>query len=293
MERGTLGLMFDDVDVVVGTDDILTMATTTTSTTSALAPAALASMSVSIVPRIDICNCVIGGVKMQLCTQESKMICPKCSKAISVKGTVVDDQQYQAQDGGVGRNTGGRVYKTFTQYWDPIIGIERWDVSQAQESVDRLITHLNQNGFITLAARKTLTCDLMYKYIKELGMTDKLSKHITRLLVHFGVTAPHKPDDTETKIVYDRYISVLGVYDRIKDDISKMSGGKKRANNITRPYYIYKIIETTFDKKHQMRTILPFIHLQHRDTVISNDLTWKTICENLRFTYYPTDRNNA
>ena len=253
------------------------------------AAASLAAVS-SSAPRIDVCDCAPGGVKMQLYASESKMVCPRCSRAVPVRGTVVDDQQ---QDGGTVRSSGGRVHKTFTQYWEPIIRAERWDVTQAQAAVDQLVGHLNHNGFTSPAARKTLTCDLMYKYIKELGMIDKLGKHIPKLMVHFGVPPAHVPDAQETTIVFDRYIAVLGVYDRIKDNLSQIvAGGKQRANNITRPYYIYKIIEATFARGHPMRSILHFIPLQQRETVVSNDLIWQKICAELHFVYFPTDRNN-
>jgi hypothetical protein len=61
------------------------------------------------------------------------------------------------------------------------------------------------------------------------------------------------------------------------------------------PYSIVKIIEMVLDKpedQERKQAIIDCVHFQRDNTVVSNDKTWKKVCDRVPcFTYKKTDRN--
>jgi hypothetical protein len=107
------------------------------------------------------------------------------------------------------------------------------------------------------------------------------------------VPLPYQPTSNETEIIFQLYLKSINVYELIKDRLNEIIPGEKtRDNNITRTYYIYKIIEAVWDNNSPMQTILPFIHLQQSKTIQTHDLIWEFICKKINLKYRPTERFN-
>lgn len=238
--------------------------------------------------RYDVCKCTPEGTIMQVAA-DSKLICPKCNSFILNNIINTDDCQIPNMQ----NKPDTKALRLFYNYWRPILGTEDWDPKEMPEDDYRRLSELLVlHNYTTVARKLTLRGDTLRKFVKELGLPAALNNHITKLLIHFGMQFPYTPTQEETDIVFRWYIEVIGVYDKIKERISEIiAGAKCRDNNITRPYYIYKIIEAKFPPGHKMHLILPFIHLQHNKTIEKNDLIWEKICADVGIQYIPTDKS--
>jgi hypothetical protein len=184
--------------------------------------------------------------------------------------------------------------RIFNTYWLPIIGCEDWSVDDDMSKADRemISADIEFKNYSTPVAKKTLTCRVIRTSIKNHKLPNSLNQHITKILIYNGVPLPYKPSDKETDIIFRWYLESVNAYDHIKDTIASLiPGSKSRDNNITRPYYIYKIIDAVWREDKNMRSLLQFIHLQHTKTVEANDLIWEKICETIKLPYFPTERN--
>ena len=66
-----------------------------------------------------------------------------------------------------------------------------------------------------------------------------------------------------------------------------------KSNTMYYPYIIYKILDLIVKNGVRKKRILECIHLQSRDTLITNDNLWECICAILPgLNYRPTDRND-
>ena len=120
------------------------------------------------------------------------------------------------------------------------------------------------------------------------GDKSKYNEHIP--LIHKLITGITPPPllESEIQILSLYFDKAINIYDQIKP--------KDKTNCPYHPYFIYKILEQMLKKntdRIRKIQILSYIHLQSRETLISNDITWKKICEQIQeFTYIPTDKNN-
>jgi len=237
--------------------------------------------------RIDICLCTGKETLMELCINDSRFVCPKCNSISKIENYSYIDQS------NIKIKADSKALRVFNIYWLPIIAAEEWSVENDMSSKDleEIIDELNFKNYSTTIAKKTLTCGIIRSIIKTRKLPNSLNQHVTKILLYFGVDLPYKPTHQETDIIFRWYLEAVNEYEKIKDSISNFIPGiKSRDNNITRPYYIYKIIDSVWKDNKNMRTLLQFIHLQHSKTVETNDLIWEKICENINLKYYPTER---
>ena len=237
--------------------------------------------------RYDVCKCTSEGTLME--SINAKLICPKCHTCIV--NDVMTAEDYQLNN--MNNKTDLKTLRLFNTYWQPIIGAEEWEFEPniSKDNYKKFMEHLILNNYTTTNRIQMLTHDIIRKYIKDLDLPANLNLHITKILKHLGKPLPYTPPQTEIDEIFKLYVNVIGSYDKLKHKIPEICGaGKNRDNNITRPYYIYKIIEVRFPKTHKMQLLLPFIHLQHSKTLEKNDLIWEQICRDVKIQYIPTCR---
>lgn len=127
-----------------------------------------------------------------------------------------------------------------------------------------------------------LDLEVMREYLKEIKMT-KYNSQIPLLLKRISGKKIKKLTSME-KSKFNIYFDIaIGIYNKIKPD------GKP--NCLYHPYIIYKIWEQILPKGERKNELLSQIHLQSSETLVTNDLIWEQICDNISdFTYKPTQR---
>lgn len=236
--------------------------------------------------RKDICYCTKEGTIMELSAKDAMFICPKCSSTVKT-------DVYQAEDQSFNKiKYDNKALRVFNTYWLPIIGKEDWNTNKMEPGdLAKLDEYLNLKNFRSKNARSMLTCSELRQFIKDLRLPNALNTHVTKLLIYFGVTPPYEPTTRESDIIFKWYLEAINTYESIKLNLNQIIPGlEERSNNIARTYYIYKIIEAVWPNDDKMKTVLKFIHLQHTDTIYSNDLIWEKICEKINLKYIPTLR---
>jgi hypothetical protein len=240
--------------------------------------------SVVVGQQINICKCTEEGTVMEYSNIDSQLVCPKCQSITKINIQINTEYNNNKRD--------LKTLRTFTNYWNPILGIEDWSVNKIDEKdFNELVEYINLNGYDTPIAKKRLTCITLRSFIKYLKLPNILNQHITKILIHFNVPAPYQPTHEETETVFKWYIDAVNSYTTIKSKIPDLIiGFKERDNNIARQYYIFKIIDSIWRDDVNMRSLLPYIYLQQTKTISDNDLIWKYICEDIGLDYYPTER---
>ena len=159
---------------------------------------AIVTPAVSVPDRIDICNCVENGVQMDFDSRESRYICSLCHSITKSENYSIDDNQLNAKTNRIKADS--KTLRVFLNYWNPIIGQEDWNIQEnmSLNEYKALIDYLELNNKNTVLIRKTITCDLMRKYIKDLKLPNALNQHITKILNHIGVALPYQPTTEET-----------------------------------------------------------------------------------------------
>ena len=210
------------------------------------------------------------------------MVCEKCVLLKEMIGTVFEDEQFYYQE--------GKKIKHGT--YDPSKHCKFWiERIQARESKDIPVEIINTIKLYIkrdkIKSKIHITCNLLRKYLRS-SNNSKYNEHIP--LIHKRITGIIPPQllESEIQILSLYFDKVINIYDQIKP--------KDKRNCPYHPYFIYKIIEQILKKdtdRIRKIQILSYIHLQSRETLISNDIIWKKICEQIQeFIYLPTDKNN-
>jgi hypothetical protein len=95
------------------------------------------------------------------------------------------------------------------------------------------------------------------------------------------------------QLTRDETRQLHNIFDKCVNEYENVKPIGKR-NKMYYPYIIYKILDHIITKNGiRKKRILECIHLQSRDTLITNDNIWEKICENIDgVDYKPTDKND-
>jgi hypothetical protein len=151
-----------------------------------------------------------------------------------------------------------------------------------QDKYDKIELFIKRNNIL----KCNINCVLMRKILKDPSVKlTSLYDNAPLLVKLFGGTPPPTLTYAEQRIVSIKFNKLMELYNEIVPC----------GNNPYYPYFIYKILERLFPPNHEKRYILDYIHLQSRDTVIKNDITYKEMCKMAKpeddLVYVPTDPN--
>jgi hypothetical protein len=222
------------------------------------------------------CPC---GEAMEVFPVNSELICPKCGFIKILYGTVFEDTQFYNQEG----------QRTKHGSYDPSRHCRIW-VSKIQargsvdipaKCIDLLVECVKRDG---ITDGRRVLCSQIRKYLKEIHYTiyNDYIPFIRKIIT--GVVPPQLTN-SELRLLYNIFDKAMHIYDTIKPMF--------KHNGMYYPYIIYKILDHILDNNMRKRKILECIHLQSRETLISNDDTWSDICEEIDgIKYKPTDEND-
>lgn len=223
-------------------------------------------------------NCVCGS-KMILFPDTSEMVCPTCGKVLILQGTVFEDTQFYNQEG---QRTKHGCYdpSRHCKFWvRRIQAKENADISK--KCIDQLIYCIKRDGIVDC---RRLLCSQLRSYLKETHNTD-YNDHIPLIRKIITGIVPPQLTNEELRQLYNLFDKSVNMFDTIKPE--------DKSNTMYYPYIIYKILEIIIENGMRKKRILECIHLQSRDTLITNDNLWECICNNLPdLKYIPTDRND-
>jgi hypothetical protein len=230
-----------------------------------------------VVHEVDYFECECGS-EMTVVSSSSELICPDCGISKKLWGTVFEDVQFFSQEG----------QKTKTGNYDPVrhcrFHIERIQAVEGvvipSECLDAVRKCVRRDRLML----KRLLCEQVRNYLKETGFTE-FNDHVPKIRKLISHVAPPLLSSTELKQLYAKFNCAVSAFDQVKP------AGK--SNTIYYPYIIYKILHDMLTRNRRKTLILECIHLQSRDTLISNDVLWESMCELMpSVTYKPTDRSD-
>lgn len=204
------------------------------------------------------------GERMAVAPELSELHCAQCSRIKTIIGTVFRDDQFYPQEG----------QKTKHGGYDPArhyrIWIERLQALENKSFDPGLLARIEyilcRDGY----DRRMLTCEQMRAILKDSKVGGTLLNDHAPLLVRlFGGPTPPTLTFQENCVLSIRFRKVMMLYDLVHPG---------EGNKPYYPYFIYKIIEHEFRNNADKLRLLSSIHLQSRDTVIKNDITYKQMC---------------
>jgi hypothetical protein len=226
--------------------------------------------------KYDICAC---GVKMKMFPITSEMVCPTCGKILMLYGTIFEDTQFYNQEGQRSKH-GCYDPSRHCKFWvHRIQANENADIPK--NCIEQLIYCIKRDG-ITDCRR--LLCTQLRFYLKETHNTD-YNDHIPLIRkIITGIVPPQLTSD-ELRQLYNLFDKAVNAFDVVKPS--------DKSNTIYYPYIIFKILDNIITDGMRKKKILECIHLQSRDTLITNDNLWEGVCGVLPdIIYRPTDRND-
>jgi hypothetical protein len=226
--------------------------------------------------KYDICEC---GVKMKLFPNTSEMVCPSCGIVLILYGTVFEDTQFYNQECQRSKH-GCYDPSRHCKFWvHRIQAKENTDIPK--KCIDQIICCVKRDG-ITDCRR--LLCTQLRVYLKETRNTE-YNDHVPLIRKIITGIVPPQLTTEELRRLYNLFDKSVNAFDTVKPE--------DKSNTMYYPYIIYKILDLTIKNGIRKKKILECIHLQSRDTLISNDNVWECICAILPdLQYRPTDRND-
>lgn len=228
---------------------------------------------------MDFNKCQLCDKEMSIISTTSELVCTKCGRTELLTGTVFDDEQFYYQEG----------QRTKHGAYEPSKHCKFWiDSIQAKESKD--IPEKVLNAVKECIKRnkvknsEEITCKEIRRYLRQTRFTS-FNENVPLIRKLVTGISPPQLSDRETQLIILYFNKVIRIYEEIKPP------GK--TNVPYHPYLIYKIIEHIMkEDRVRAKAILSCIHLQSRETLIENDIMWRSICERLKdIKYIPTDRN--
>ena len=227
----------------------------------------------------EICTCL---TKMDIDSFNSTLVCKNCGMSKELYGTVFEDDQFYYQEG----------QRTKHGTYDPSKHCRFWvERIQARETTD-----IDESVIINIKEcirrdkiknKNQITCNQIRIYLRQTH-NSKYNEHVPLIRKLITGISPPQLTDYEMQLIHIYFDKVIHIFDEIKPP--------EKTNCPYHPYFIYKIIEQILKKpENRIRRcqILACIHLQSCDTLISNDLLWRSICNKIKeFSYKPTDRND-
>ena len=224
----------------------------------------------------DVCGC---GATMQVFPSSSEMVCPECGSVSVLHGTVFEDTQYYSQEGQRSKH-GCYDPSRHCKFW-----VQRIQAKEKAEIPSRCLEQVV--GCVRrdmVRGCRQLLCTQLRVYLKETGNTE-YNDHVPLIRMMITGVAPPQLTQEETRRLYNMFDKAVNVFDAIKPT--------DKSNTMYYPYIIYKILEFMLEEGGRKRMVLECIHLQSRDTLISNDEMWEKICGEVgEIVYRPTDRND-
>ena len=135
-----------------------------------------------------------------------------------------------------------------------------------------------------LIDKRKIKCIHIRIYLKELGHTE-FNDHIPLIRKIITNKTPPSLREKELRKLYNYFNKAVDAFEIVKS--------ASQSNTPYYPYFIYKILDQVLTGGRRKFKILECIHIQSRDTLIANDVTWANICKIvLELKYNPTDRND-
>lgn len=208
-----------------------------------------------------------------------------CSQCLRLRGEILNSNDWMnahIPGSGAGMSTRAIVCEKHRRHYR--IWIERIQALDSQNFSDSDITLIRENLARYRIPIKTLNCTIMREKLKELRLT-RYNYTIPLIIKTLGGPAPPTLTIEESDYVDGRFLRIVELFS---------AAFPQASNTPYYPYFIYKIIEATFDVNHPRRGLLSFIHLQSLETVIKNDKYFEKICQNSlpsdNLVYKPTQR---
>lgn len=226
----------------------------------------------------EMCKCF---TKMDIDPSTSTLICKSCGLTKELFGTVFEDDQFYFQEG---QRTKHGTYDPakHCRFW-----VERIQARENTEIPESIIIAIKKCIIRDKISNKNfINCVQIRKYLQETH-NSKYNEHVPLIKKLVTGITPPQLTDYEMQLIHIYFDKVIHIFDEIKP--------QKKTNCPYHPYFIYKIIEQIINKdsdRIRKLKILSYIHLQSRETLISNDIIWLPICERIKeFKYIPTDKN--
>ena len=225
--------------------------------------------------KYDTCLC---GAKMKVFPNTSELVCPICGNVLMLYGTVFEDTQFYNQEGQRSKH-GCYDPSRHCKFWvHRIQAKENADIPK--ECIDQLIYCIKRDGIMDC---RRLLCSRLRVYLKETYNTD-YNDHIPLIRKIITGIVPPQLTHSELRQLYNLFDKSVNAFELVKP--------ADKSNTMYYPYIIYKILDLIVSNGMRKKRILECIHLQSRDTLITNDNLWESICSTLPdLEYRPTDRN--
>ena len=225
------------------------------------------------------CTCLN---KMDIDSTNSTLVCRLCGYSKELYGTVFEDEQFYFQEGQ--RVKHGTYDPTkHCRFW-----VERIQARENTDIDDDVIESIKKCIKLDKIKNKEhITCCKIRRYLRSTN-NSKYNEHIPLIRKIITGISPPQLTDYEMQLIHIYFDKVIHIFEDIKHP--------SKVNCPYHPYFIYKIIDQIIKKNKcddiRKNQILECIHLQSCDTLINNDLIWKSICVQIpEFIYKPTDKS--
>lgn len=225
--------------------------------------------------KYDICKC---GMTMKVFSNISELICPNCGNIYTLYGIAFEDTQFYNQEGNRTKH-GSYDPSRHCKFWvDRIQAKENTNINK--KCIELIIKCIKRDG---IKDSRRLLCSHIRRYLKEIHYTE-YNDHVPLIRKLITGIVPPQLRPNELRKLYNLFDKSINAF-----NITKPSN---KSNTIYYPYIIYKILNIIISNNIRKRKILECIHLQSRDTLISNDILWEKVCELVtELKYKPTNRN--
>lgn len=228
--------------------------------------------------KFDICTeC---GSKMTIFSEFSELRCETklCGFSKKLYGTIFEDTQLYNQEG---QRSNHGIYDParHCKFW-----VNRIQAKEKKEIPPPIIKNIKLSMIRDcLVDKRKIKCTHVRMYLKELNCTE-YNDHVPLIRKIITNKSPPPLKEKEIRKLYNYFNKAVDAFDNVKSP--------SQSNTPYYPYFIYKIIDQILSNGMRKKLILECIHLQSRETLISNDNTWKKICDIVEeLNYNPTDRN--
>ena len=218
------------------------------------------------------------GYEMVVYPNVSELRCPMCGESKQLKGMVFEDTQFYNQEGQ--RSKHGCYDPTrHCKFW--VLRVQAKEKTEIPKSCIEAVTRCiirDQN-----TDKRKLRCLHIRLYLKETKFTE-FNDHVPLIRKIITGISPPQLTNKELRILFNFFDKSVNAFERIKP--------ADKSNTPYYPYIIYKILDNILKNGRRKNMILECIHLQSRDTLITNDNMWSRICYIVHgLVYKPTDRN--
>jgi hypothetical protein len=226
----------------------------------------------------EMCGC---GNRMDVISETSELRCPNpsCGRVKTIVGAVFRDNQFYPQDVQKTKH-GGYDMSRHRKFW-----MERLQAQEQKkfdpEVLEKIEYVINRDGY----DRRTLTCEQMRGILKDPSVSATgFNNHAPLLVRTFGGIPPPQLSFQEHRAVSGQFNRMMILYKEVHPE---------EGNIPYYPYFFLQIFKQLFRNNPEKLRIIQYIHLQSRETVTKNDITFQQMCAKATpddgFVYSPTD----